>query len=227
MDRDAVIQNNAGGGMDSRRLAIFDFDKTMIAGDSIMDFVSFLRQKGLISFPRTLAIIGSTLLWMLRLLPVEKAKSQALAPLRRLNEKDAASLCREFVENRLAPRLFPAAKKAMQRHHLNSDIILLVSASPACYLSHIRHYLPVDAVLATTTDSQYRVLTNVRGEEKPRQVKQWLEAQGIRPNWEDSCAYGDSKSDLPVLTLTGNPFWVNPDRAALKAAPRLPRLRWE
>ena len=213
--------------MDSRRLAIFDFDKTMVRGDSISDFVRFMWEKKLITFPRLLAILGSTLLWLLRLFPVEKTKSQALSPLRALDDQQIASLGQEFVEKQLVPRIFPAALKKMQEHHLNGNIVLLVSASPACYLSHIKEFLPLDAVLATTTDKQHRVLTNVRGDEKPRQVKQWLEEQHITPDWPASCAYGDSKSDLPVLTLTGNPFWVNPSKAALKAAPHLPQLLWE
>ena len=212
--------------MESRRLAIFDFDKTMIEGDSIADFIRFMWEKGLISLPRLLLILASTLLWALRFIPVEKAKSRALAPLRKLDEASAAALCSEYVERQLVPRVFPPALKKMKEHHLSGDLVLLVSASPACYLVHIGHYLPVDAVLATTTDDNYRVVINMRGEEKARQVKRWLDARGIAADWAESYAYGDSRSDLPVMMLTGNPFWVNASPAALKAAPRLPQLIW-
>ncbi len=212
--------------MDIRRLAIFDFDKTMVSGDSICGFVRFLWEKKLLSLPRLIGIGLASLLWMLRLIPVEKAKNQALAPLRKLDQTSADALCREFAEQHLAPRIFPPALKKMREHHLAGDAVLLVSASPACYLAHIRAFLPVDAVLATATDSAFRVTVNVSGEEKPRQVKLWLKNQPFSPDWAHSSAYGDSKSDLPVLRLTGNPCWVNPGAAALKAAPHLPQLRW-
>ncbi|MDD4081230.1 MAG: HAD-IB family hydrolase [Eubacteriales bacterium] len=212
--------------MEKRRLAIFDFDNTMIKGDSIADFVRFMWENKLISLPRLGLILLSTLMWMLRLLPVTKAKNQALAPLRKLKQEDVSALCREFVAQCLVPRVFPPALRKMQEHHLAGDAVLLVSASPAIYLSHIREFLPADAVLATPTDGDCRVIVNVRGEEKPRQVKRWLEAQGIIPDWETSWAYGDSLNDLPVMRLTGNPCWVNPGKAALKAAPYLPRLNW-
>lgn len=212
--------------METRRLAIFDFDRTMAEGDSISEFVCFLWKKKLVSLPRMAAIGLSTLLWAMRLLPVEKAKEQALASLRKLDDQRAESLAREFVETRLVPRVFPPALNKMRDHQLAGDAVLLVSASPACYLAQISRFLPVDAVLATRTDSDYHVTANVRGEEKIRQVKQWLADQPFSVDWAGSSAYGDSKSDLPVLMLTGNPFWVNPSPAALRAAPHLPQLRW-
>lgn len=212
--------------MEKRRLAIFDFDNTMIKGDSISGFVRFMWKKRLISLPRLGLILLSTLLWMLRLLPVEKAKNQALAPLRKLKQEDSMALCHEFAAQCLAPRLFPPALQKMREHHLAGDMVLLVSASPALYLSHIREFLPVDAVLATPTDEACRVIVNIRGEEKPRQVKRWFEAEGIAPDWEASWAYGDSLSDLPVMMLTGNPYWVNPGPKAVKAAPHLPCYNW-
>ncbi len=165
--------------MESKRLAVFDFDKTMASGDSITEFVHFLWEKRVLSLPRLAVMLLISLLWLLRLVPVEKAKNQALAALRKVDQSRAQALCREFVETRLVPRIFPPALKKLQEHHLAGDVVLLVSASPACYLNHIKHCLPLEAVLATTTDDAYRVITNVRGEEKPRQVRQWLDANGI------------------------------------------------
>jgi len=213
--------------METRRLAMFDFDDTMVKGDSITDFVRYMWEKKLISPPRLGVIMLCTLLWLLRLMPVEKVKNQSLAPLKKLDEGEAAELCKAFVAQRLVPRLFPPALKKMQEHHASGDLVLLVSASPACYLSHIQDFLPVDAVLATPTDQDYRVIVNVRGEEKVRQVKKWLDDQAIIPDWGNSWAYGDSRSDLPVMLLTGNPCLVNASPSVLKAAPHLPRLCWE
>ena len=58
--------------METRRIAIFDFDKTMVSGDSITDFVRFLWDRKLISLPQLVRILLVSLLWILHLQPVEK-----------------------------------------------------------------------------------------------------------------------------------------------------------
>ncbi len=116
--------------METRRIAIFDFDKTMVSGDSITDFVRFLWDQKLISLPQLVKILLVSLLWILHLQPVEKAKEQALSPLKKLDTQGASALCREFVEQNLVPRIFPPALAKMRTHHLAGDVVLLVSASP-------------------------------------------------------------------------------------------------
>ncbi len=83
----------------------------------------------LISLPQLVKILLVSLLWILHLQPVEKAKEQALSPLKKLDTQGASALCREFVEQNLVPRIFPPALAKMRTHHLAGDVVLLVSAS--------------------------------------------------------------------------------------------------
>ena len=56
----------------------------------------------------------------------------------------------------------------------------------------------------------------VYGEEKARAIEQLAEREGI--DLEQSYAYSDSASDLPMLRLVGHPVAVNPDSELASAA---------
>ena len=62
----------------------------------------------------------------------------------------------------------------------------------------------------------------VYGEEKARAIEQLAEREGI--DLEQSYAYSDSASDLPMLRIVGHPVAVNPDSDLAKAARE---ERWE
>ena len=46
-------------------------------------------------------------------------------------------------------------------------------------------------------------------------------------DYDASCAFGDSKNDLPVMSLVGNPIIVNGKKKLIHAAPHLPRVCWK
>jgi phosphoserine phosphatase len=75
-------------------------------------------------------------------------------------------------------------------------------------------------------DAQGRVTNNCKGEEKVRRLRLWLEENEVEADTASSCAYGDSKSDLPMLRLAGHPVQVNPKKALRKAAPGMERTHW-
>ena len=52
-------------------------------------------------------------------------------------------------------------------------------------------------------------ITHVNGEQKTLKVHEALD--GLQIDWENSYAYGDSFSDLPVLELVGNAVAVRPE----------------
>ncbi|MFJ5769666.1 HAD family hydrolase [Psychrobacillus sp. NPDC093180] len=59
-------------------------------------------------------------------------------------------------------------------------------------------------------------IDHVNGTRKTEHILQALEGQPI--DWENSYAYGDSFSDLPVLELVGNPIAVKPEEKLLNVA---------
>ncbi len=213
--------------MGKKRLALFDFDDTMIAGDSIAAFVRFSFFTGRLSFARVLRVSWLTLLWKCGFVRVERVKSMALRHLAEMGKEQAEALCRAFVSRRLVPGLYPQALSRMRGHADAGDVVLLVSASPLAYLQYLGEHLPVAGILGTVTDDAFHVQINVVREEKPRQIRAWLEANGMEADWAASFAYGDSANDLPMLRLAGHPVLVNPKRKAARLGAGIPVERWK
>lgn len=209
-----------------RQAALFDFDGTMIKGDSIAQFVRFFWKNHRIPVFKLALILMMTLLWRLRLVRVEKVKSQVLSPLCALGEAQGEDLCLRFMKEILFPQIFPDAVRQITQHADSGHVILLVSASPLCYLRYLAELLPVTAVLGTDTDSRFRVEKNLIGEEKPRRIREWLQSNGMDIDWQASYAYGDSANDLPMLRMAGHPTLVNPKPEAILAESSWPRVDW-
>jgi len=209
-----------------RVLALFDFDGTMISGDSIARLVRRMSLDGLMSPLTLIRVLLSTLLWKLGLMRVTKVKSLSLSPLKRLSPEQADAYLAKFAADKLVPRIYPQALEHMQAHQRDGHVVLLVSASPLCYMKHLKEHLPVDDVIASETDSGYRVTRNTVRAVKNEAVNRWLEERGIRADWKESSAYGDSANDLDMLGMVGKPCLVNPHRKALRLGKGIPSIRW-
>ena len=119
---------------------------------------------------------------------------------------------------------------ARLRQHIQDDIqVMLVSGAYTPFLYAVTRDLHFDEIIGTDirfTDDQ-RIdcstpLFHIQGPRKTEKIKDALIGKTI--DWENSFAYGDSLSDLPVLDLVGNPVAVNPE-SRLKAVAQ--QRNWE
>ena len=194
----------------TRRVAVFDFDGTMVPGDSLIPFVwrtagprrfllAVLRH-GLRILLATAVGIGSrdaakeafvrSTLGGLALADVRKSAATFTADLER--KLDAASLER------------------LVWHRAQGHELVLVSASLDVYLEPLGDKLGFDAVLATglAIDDDDRLTgdlegPNVRAHEKVVRLRRWLGG--------DPCelwAYGDSAGDRELLALADHGYRV-------------------
>ena len=209
-----------------QKLALFDFDGTMVKGDSIAGLVRFMFNSGKMSRNEMLESILNTIKWKLNKMPVNAVKTHALSPLNRMTKEEAESFLKHFVVEKLAPRLYQNAVDAMKAHHENGDLVLLVSASPLCYLKYLKDILPVTDIIATQTDETYQVTNNVVKKEKNKQIMVWLSKNQVDADFESSFAYGDSRNDLDMLSMVGYPHLCNPHANARKQAPHIPVMIW-
>lgn len=209
-----------------RTLALFDFDGTMIRGDSIAAFVRSLFFKGLVPLPRMADILWKTLKWKLGLIPAEEVKTLALSPLRALDSAAVEKACRGFALEALWPRVYPAALSKMAAHAERGDLVLVVSASPEVYLKYLMEKLPVDGILATRVNKQFEVTFNAVRENKTAMIRDWLKEQDVQADFDASSAYGDSANDLPMLRMVGHPHLVNPRKKARRLGAGMAVLHW-
>lgn len=207
-------------------LALFDFDGTMIRGDSIVPFVRFALKRGDMKKREFLSACFQGIQFRMHLKTGGEMKKKALSFYARLAPEEKKALDTAFARDYLLPRVYDAARKALERHKQEGRITVLVSASTENYMQYIAPALGFDHLLCTPMDQEGRVLDNCHGEEKARRIRAFLEKEGLEADWEHSFAYGDSRGDLPMLSLCGHPVPVNAKTALKKAAPDMARKTW-
>jgi phosphatidylglycerophosphatase C len=192
-----------------RRVAAFDFDKTLSTRDNVLPFVRLAvgtarLGAGLVRCsPRLVAAALDS-----------RRRDAAKAALVRhtLTGYDEAALervARQFADDVCAAHLRPDVVERLDWHREQGHETAIVSASFRDYLEPVARALGVDAVLATELEVRAGKLTgrllgaNVRGAEKVRRLDGWL-----GPGDVELWAYGDSRGDDELLARADHPVRV-------------------
>jgi HAD superfamily hydrolase (TIGR01490 family) len=209
---------------ESKPAALFDFDKTLLCGESLSLFLRFVTGR----FGRTLLELPRLGFWMLPYAlgaaSKEKMKTRAFRILRHVPEEERPALVAEFLEKALKPRLYPAGREVVSDHRRQGHTLVLASASCDVYMEPVRQMLKFDVLVSTRTQpvgpecAPVVVGDNCYGEEKVRRLSELDFFE--KTDWAASCAYSDHPSDLPMMMLCGNPVAANPNRALRKIARR-------
>ncbi len=196
--------------------AIFDLDRTLIAGAAGPVFARHLEEVGLPAPPDLHPVPG---LGVLRQLggetpfAVQAARLSARAsrgwPVAEVDTAAAGAA----VE--LAAMLQPYAPGLIEDHRTEGRRLLLVSTGPEPLARPLADRLGFDGVIATRWDSADGCYTGevagpvLWGRAKVEAVEAWAEAEGV--DMRSSFVYGDSYFDAPLLAAAGRPVAVNPD----------------
>ena len=181
-----------------KNLALFDFDGTLIKGDSIrLAYRSLYRSK--LSF-----IIGYYLIHVVSLLVlIFTGKDDQLKESRR------RVLAARFDDIKKSEFLYQAQMRMFEqvyglaRSHVNNDCSLIIVS--AGYSEIIR--------LVIGDDLEYKIIANSLFEKRPEVIN--YENKVARLNLEIKSkycvkvAYGNTKGDIPMLLLAEKSFWVD------------------
>jgi phosphatidylglycerophosphatase C len=185
-----------------RTVAAFDFDGTLVPGDSLIPFLTAVRGRAAVG--RALAVLGPSIGWALagrgdRDAAKERLVSRLLAGVPRADVAKAGDVFARVLLDRVRPSMLAR----LGWHRDEGHELVLVSASLGVYLEPLGDMLGLDAVLATGLEvAPDGLLTgrlaggNVRGPEKAARLTAWLDG--------DACqlyAYGDSAGDHELLGL--------------------------
>jgi len=215
------------------RIAVFDLDRTLIAGSSAQVFGQMLRDVG-VDMP---APPGQSAYFSLYerfgedpiMMRVARHASKLFSGHPAAKVETAGRLATDV----LASTVLDGATAAFERHRGDGTKLLLATTAPHELASPFADALSFDGVLCTkyrTVDGVYDGTNDGRylwGDEKADAVAEWAGANEV--DLTESFAYSDSWYDVPLLELVGNPVAVNPDVRlnVLAKARGWTRLRWE
>lgn len=203
--------------------AFFDFDGTLIKGDSIISFCFYACRKGLCSPLHLLKAGALGALYMAKIITAEQSKQGSLSFLAGRSCKEVEDIAKDFCRTVLIPNLYPEGVNRIRQHRSEGCEVWLVSASTAFYLEPLRRHLHLSGIIGTRmhVDDKgvYSGLIdghNCRGVEKTLRIAEVLAARGDMVDYAASHAYGDTAGDIPMLMLCQHKTAVNPRKKLAK-----------
>lgn len=218
---------------DPVRLALFDFDNTVAAGDSIVSFLLYAVRHGAVSHARLLSAVFGYLRVRLQHLPANVCKESVLRFLTAFSAEERKAFCQDYIRTCLMPKIYPAASAEMEKCRAEGFRVVIVSASVSLYMQELLSFLPVDSILSTPAlldgDGRYtgNLGENCRGPEKVVRIRRWLAEKQLSADWKNCRGYGDSDSDHFMLDLTPHRILINPSGSLLRRYPGAEIRHWK
>jgi HAD superfamily hydrolase (TIGR01490 family) len=208
------------------RLALFDLDGTLLAGDTDVLWCEFLVDEGILGRD-TFAAANRDVADRYARGEIAAAEFAAFyaATLAHRSPAQWAPLRDRFVAATIAPRIGAASFDLVARHRAGGDRLLLTTATNRFLTAPIAARLGIDDLVATDLETaaggsftgRTSGIVNMR-EGKVARLAAWLAAEGLSlASLSSATLYSDSINDLPLLCAVGTPIVVDPD----------PRLRAE
>lgn len=203
------------------RVAIFDFDGTLYAQETFPLLMDHLKNhpnyhKKYRKFFRKVLPIYSA--YKLRLYPEGKMKERLmqiyLSVLDDLSEDELRLYFKEIAE-KMKKDFNLSVVSRLENHVADHVYTMIVSGAYTLLLDAATNTFKFNQTIGTDIPfhkkriDQTVPLFHIQGMRKNVKILDALKGKKI--DWENSFAYGDSYSDLPVLELVGNPVAVQPD----------------
>jgi HAD superfamily hydrolase (TIGR01490 family) len=205
--------------------AFFDLDKTIIAKSSTLAFTKPLYKAGFLN-RRALAKAAIAQAYYQSFGAdhdqLDQVKDELAALTKGWSRQEVVSLVEETVDEVVAPLAYAEALALIDSHRRAGRKVVVISASPEEIVRPLCRYLGIDDVIATRTevgdDGRYTgtIELYAYGPAKAAAMVEMARSEGIDLN--ESYAYSDSVTDIPMLEAVGRPVVVNPDAELEKVA---------
>lgn len=132
------------------------------------------------------------------------------------------SIGEEIYDEYMADRIWPGTRDLAQAHLDAGQKVWLVTAAPVETATIIARRLGLTGALGTVAESVDGVYTGrlvgepLHGPAKAEAVRALASAEGL--DLSRCAAYSDSHNDIPMLSLVGHPYAINPDTKLRKHA---------
>ena len=206
----------------TRRLALFDLDNTLLAGDSDHAWGEFLIDKKLVDGARHSAQNDAFYEDYKRgELDIDAYVYFTLQPILTLPIEQQHALRQQYFEAKIAAMMTPASRELLARHRAEGDFCLIITATNSFLTTPIAEAYGVDKLIATDlvqVDGQ--ITGKIEGTPcyqhgKVERLQQWLsnseQALNDKLSLSNSIFYSDSSNDLPLLEVANEAVIVDAD----------------
>ncbi|MDQ4084471.1 MAG: HAD-IB family hydrolase [Actinomycetota bacterium] len=208
----------------SRTAAFFDLDKTIIAKSSTLAFSRAFYEGGLINRRTVLRSGYSQFVYLFGGADhdqMERMRQYLSALASGWDVQTVKDIVAETLHHIVDPLVYDEAVDLIEEHHTAGRDVVIVSSSGAEVVEPIGEMLGADRVIATrmviedgryTGDIEFYAYADGKAEA--------IQALAGREGYDlaQSYAYSDSVTDVPMLTVVGHPYAVNPDKALRRLA---------
>lgn len=202
------------------KYAFFDVDQTLISFKTMFDFYHFwlfsMSCYGVLTRWLKYRQFVSRMRCMEKNYSREEVNRYYYSHFREINELDLIEVSVAWASAFLKKKnLFHQEMVKRFRELQLSDVkTVLVSGSMSYCLIPIKEYLKADYIISTEVEVVDGMLTgklvgepNI-GDGKARSIKKFIERNKLDVDYENSYAFGDHQSDIPMLSLVGNAYLV-------------------
>ncbi len=198
------------------RLAIFDLDNTLLAGDSDHQWGEYLCARGLVDVDAYRRIndqfYADYLAGQLDVLAYQNFCQEILG---RTDKAVLDEWHADFMRDCIEPIILAKGEALLAKHRAAGDVLMIITATNRFITGPIAQRLGVEYLIATECgmqDGQYTgELVDVPSFQagKITRLNVWLTEH--QATLEGSYFYSDSHNDLPLLEQVSHPVAVDPD----------------
>lgn len=195
------------------KLAAFDLDNTLLAGDSDYLWGRYLVASGLVDGAHYEAENQRFYAqYAAGTLDIHEFARFSLGNMGRIEPSQLEALRAAFVETIIRPIIAPGARALLDHHREAGHKLVIITATNSYITQPIADMLGVPTLLGT--DPVYvagRMTGDIDGvpcfqEGKVTRLQQWLADHRLEESW----FYSDSANDLPLLEWADHPVAVDP-----------------
>ena len=207
------------------RAAFFDLDKTVIAKSSLVALGPEFHARGLL---RRRTLIWAVIRQMLFMRfgaddeKLTKIRESVLKVTKGWDHDEVRALVAETINDVIEPLIYDEALELIDHHLGEGDEVWLVSMSPAEIVEPFAELLGITGAISSRARiDEFGKFTGemeffAQGDNKAVAMRELALKRGI--DLDDSFAYSDSETDIPMLEAVGHAFAVNPDRQLTRMA---------
>lgn len=200
------------------KLALFDLDNTLLAGDSDFEWAQFLIEQGVIDREvyeaRNREFYDA---YRAGTLDIHEFLDFQLKPLSRHPRAELDRWHRLYMQQKIMPMITRKARDLVASY--GSDARALVTATNSFVTAPIAREFGIENLIATDPEQDVtgEFTGRVHGvpafrDGKVVRVEEWLQGLGLSwSSFSETWFYSDSLNDLPLLSCVTHPVAVDPD----------------